>query len=171
MRLQASSSSHTPQLEQRVSGSQATFDLQRLYARCCFVRENCAATARSAIVDGRPHGRRPQHRRPAVAAANHSGAARATQRNRTPPVRAPASIARTEISRRARTDGGVVSATRPVTVKVSTVVVRSGTARRRTTAFWPPMATASNPISVSRTAELCAPAVLAMTDATRTTPA
>ena len=39
-------------------------------------------------------------------AANQSGAARATQRNKTPPVSAPTSIARTEISRRPRADLG-----------------------------------------------------------------
>ena len=38
-------------------------------------------------------------------------------------------------------------------VKVSTVVVRSGTAKRRTTAFWPPIAKASNPINIRRAGE------------------
>src|SRR4030095_2574461 len=79
--------------------------------------------------------------------ANQSGAASAAQRSSTPPISAPASIARIETNRRTRTGWGVVSATRPVTVKVSTVVVRSGTASRRTTAFWPPIATGSNPIT------------------------
>jgi hypothetical protein len=39
-------------------------------------------------------------------AANQSGAARATRRNKIPPVSAPTSIARTEISRRPRADLG-----------------------------------------------------------------
>ena len=43
------------------------------------------------------------------------------------------------------TDQEVASATRPVTVMVSTVVVKSGTANVRAMAFWPPMAKASRP--------------------------
>lgn len=53
-------------------------------------------------------------------------------------------------------------------VKVSTVVVRSGTAKRRTTAFWPPIAKASNPINIRRAGESATPVVFAITDATRT---
>ena len=65
-----------------------------------------------------------------------------------------------------RTGWVVVSASRPVTVKVSTVVVRSGTAtsvRRR----FGPIATAFNPTYVSRDAEACVSALLAMTDAAK----
>ena len=54
----------------------------------------------------------------------------ATARTRRPSPASPWSLART-------------SAAMPVSVMVSTVVVRSGTARRRATAFWMPMARAS----------------------------
>jgi serine/threonine protein kinase len=69
------------------------------------------------------------------AAASHSGADVATQRSSTPPVKAPSTIASIASARRTRTAAGEASATRPVTVRVRTVVVRSGTPSRRTTAF------------------------------------
>ena len=49
----------------------------------------------------------------------------------------------------------------PVRVMVSTVVVRSGTARRRATAFWIPMARASSAAMPSRAAAPGSPAVSA----------
>src|SRR4051794_20831883 len=83
----------------------------------------------------------------------HSGAEGLTQRRRAPPAKAPASIASTGTARRRRILDVLVSATRPVTVKVSTVVVRSGTASLRATAFWPPMATARRATRTSRVTE------------------
>jgi hypothetical protein len=50
-----------------------------------------------------------------------------TERSSTPPASASPSIVATGPSRRPRTDHDVASATSPVTVTVSTVVVRSGT--------------------------------------------
>jgi hypothetical protein len=109
------------------------------------------ATARCGIGGGGSPRRRLQHRRPAVLPPTRAARRGRPSATKHLPLAHPPSIARTEISRRPRTDCDVVLATRPVTVKVSTVVVRSGTARRRTTAFWPPIAKASSPINVRRT--------------------
>lgn len=77
-------------------------------------------------------------------------------------------IARTEINRRMRTGWAVVSASRPVTVKVR--LWMSGRERpSRVRRVWP-LATAFHPTYVSRDAEVCISAVLAMTDAAKTTP-
>ncbi len=95
---------------------------------------------------------------PAVAVARASAAAGLAWRVRRPPASAPANIAATAAMRRRLADPGPpakwASAARAVSVSVSTVVVRSGTAMRRATAFWPPSATASSTITAYR----CAPA-------------
>jgi hypothetical protein len=86
--------------------------------------------------------------RPAtINAASASGAVRPDTRRRIAPARAPANIATTDSTRRAvRPPATEESAASPVSVNVRTVVVRSGTASFRTTAFRTPMA-----IAVDRT--------------------
>ena len=68
------------------------------------------------------------------------------------PITAPTSITTTAIRRRPARDpappASALSAANPVMVRVSTVVVRSGTASLRAPAFWIPIATASTTISV-----------------------
>src|ERR1035438_6091841 len=70
------------------------------------------------------------------------------------PIRAPSSIAATEISRRVAcapvAPATGLSAATPVMVSVSTVVVRSGTASLRAVAFCTPMAAASTTIRAYR---------------------
>ena len=93
----------------------------------------------------------PRPRRCTMARAKISGTATCTCRIRTAPTSAPMNMAATEIRRRPDFDPfpppSALSAAIPVTVRVSTVVVRSGTANRRTLAFCTPMARARNTMS------------------------
>jgi hypothetical protein len=88
-------------------------------------------------------------------AAASTGSATST-RNNNAPTNAPAAINPTAATRRParglRPPASQESAASPVKVRVSTVVVTSGTARRRTVAFCNPNPAASRPITTYRRA-------------------
>ena len=80
-----------------------------------------------------------------------SGRATCTWRMSAAPASAPRNMATTEMRRRPDLDPcpppSALSAPIPVTVSVNTVVVRSGTAKRRTLEFCTPIATARKMMS------------------------
>ena len=151
----------------------ATYDLHGTScASCCLLPMVVGFTARPAIVGSWMPRRHPQRKRLAVLSPT-----RAARRDRPsatghlPQTHRRASPGPRSVRRATNRWGCGVGDQAGDCQGEHSGGSGSGTARRRTTAFRPPMASASNPTRVSRTAEPCAPAALAMTDATRTRPA